>query len=130
MNSKLLHTPVGVRDIYNEECYDKLLIQNRIHKIFKEYGYSDIQTPTFEFFDIFNKERGSVASKNMYKFFDREGNTLVLRPDMTPSIARASAKYFMDEDMPIRLCYVGNALLIIRNIRESLKNLHRLVRNY
>ncbi len=121
MNSKLLHTPVGVRDIYNEECYDKLLIQNRIHKIFKEYGYSDIQTPTFEFFDIFNKERGSVASKNMYKFFDREGNTLVLRPDMTPSIARASAKYFMDEEMPIRLCYVGNAFINNSEYQGKLK---------
>lgn len=121
MNSKLLHTPVGVRDIYNDECYDKLLIQNRIHKIFKEYGYSDIQTPTFEFFDIFNKERGSVASKNMYKFFDREGNTLVLRPDMTPSIARASAKYFMDEEMPIRLCYVGNAFINNTEYQGKLK---------
>lgn len=121
MNSKLLHTPVGVRDIYNDECYDKLLIQNRIHKIFKEYGYSDIQTPTFEFFDIFNKERGSVALKNMYKFFDREGNTLVLRPDMTPSIARASAKYFMDEEMPIRLCYVGNAFINNSEYQGKLK---------
>ena len=121
MNSKLLHTPVGVRDIYNDECYDKLLIQNRTHKIFKEYGYSDIQTPTFEFFDIFNKERGSVASKNMYKFFDREGNTLVLRPDMTPSIARASAKYFMDEEMPIRLCYVGNAFINNSEYQGKLK---------
>lgn len=121
MNSKLLHTPVGVRDIYNDECYDKLLIQNRIHKIFKEYGYSDIQTPTFEFFDIFNKERGSVASKNMYKFFDREGNTLVLRPDMTPSIARASAKYFMDEEMPIRLCYIGNAFINNSEYQGKLK---------
>ena len=121
MNSKLLHTPVGVRDIYNDECYDKLLIQNRIHKIFKEYGYSDIQTPTFEFFDIFSKERGSVASKNMYKFFDREGNTLVLRPDMTPSIARASAKYFMDEEMPIRLCYVGNAFINNSEYQGKLK---------
>lgn len=121
MNSKLLHTPVGVRDIYNDECYDKLLIQNRIHKIFKEYGYSDIQTPTFEFFDIFNKERGSVASKNMYKFFDREGNTLVLRPDMTPSIARASAKYFMDEEIPIRLCYVGNAFINNSEYQGKLK---------
>lgn len=121
MNSKLLHTPVGVRDIYNDECYDKLLIQNRIHKIFKEYGYSDIQTPTFEFFDIFNKERGSVASKNMYKFFDREGNTLVLRPDMTPSIARASAKYFTDEEMPIRLCYVGNAFINNSEYQGKLK---------
>ena len=33
---------------------------------------------------------------------------LFLRPVMTPSIARAAAKYFMDEDMPIRLCYMGN----------------------
>ncbi|MDY6328654.1 MAG: ATP phosphoribosyltransferase regulatory subunit [Lachnospiraceae bacterium] len=126
MNSKLLHTPVGVRDIYNDECYDKLLIQNRIHKIFKEYGYSDIQTPTFEFFDIFNKERGSVASKNMYKFFDREGNTLVLRPDMTPSIARASAKYFMDEEMPIRLCYVGNAFINNSEYQGKLKEFTQL----
>lgn len=126
MNSKLLHTPVGVRDIYNDECYNKLLIENRIHKVFKEYGYCDIQTPTFEFFDIFNKERGSVESKNMYKFFDREGNTLVLRPDMTPSIARASAKYFMDEDMPIRLCYAGNAFINNSEYQGKLKEFTQL----
>ena len=38
-------------------------------------------------------------SKELYKFFDKEGNTLVLRPDFTPSIARCAAKYFMDENM-------------------------------
>lgn len=120
-NSSLLHTPVGVRDIYNGECLEKLTVQERIHDVFRSYGYSDIQTPTFEFFDIFNKERGSVASKNMYKFFDREGNTLVLRPDMTPSIARAAAKYFMDEDMPIRLCYAGNAFINNSEYQGKLK---------
>ena len=57
----------------------------------------------------------------MYKFFDREGNTLVLRPDMTPSIARASAKYFMDEEMPIRLCYVGNAFINNSEYQGKLK---------
>ena len=121
MNNKLLHTPVGVRDIYNDECFNKLRIQNKIHNIFNSYGYSDIQTPTFEFFDIFNKERGSVASKNMYKFFDREGNTLVLRPDMTPSIARAAAKYYKDEVMPIRLCYAGNAFINNSEYQGKLK---------
>lgn len=121
MSSKLLHTPVGVRDIYNGECREKITVQERIHDVFRSYGYSDIQTPTFEFFDIFNKERGSVASKNMYKFFDREGNTLVLRPDMTPSIARAAAKYFMDEDMPIRLCYAGNAFINNSEYQGKLK---------
>jgi ATP phosphoribosyltransferase regulatory subunit len=121
MNSKLLHTPVGVRDIYGTEYEQKLLVMDRIHDIFKSYGYSDIQTPTFEFFDIFNNERGSVASKNMYKFFDREGNTLVLRPDMTPSIARAAAKYYMDEQFPMRFCYSGNAFINDSEYQGKLK---------
>lgn len=111
MKRNLLHTPEGVRDIYNGECAQKLHIQNCIHDVINKYGYNDIQTPSFEFFDIFNKERGSVASKYMFKLFDREGNTLVLRPDMTPSIARCAAKYFENDTDPIRLCYVGNTFV-------------------
>ena len=111
MERQLLHTPEGVRDIHGKECADKMLIQDRIHNVLKLYGFNDIQTPSFEFFDIFNKERGSVASKNMFKFFDREGNTLVLRPDMTPAIARCAAKYFEEESDPVRLCYVGNTFI-------------------
>ena len=111
MKQNLLHTPEGVRDIYNGECEEKLHIQNSIHSVIKRYGYHDIQTPSFEFFDIFNKDRGSIASKNMYKLFDKEGNTLVLRPDMTPQIARCAAKYFEQDMDPIRLCYVGNTFI-------------------
>ncbi len=105
MTASLLHTPEGVRDIYNGECARKLAVQSLISKVFHRYGYQDIETPTFEFFDIFSKERGSVTSQEMFKFFDRDNNTLVLRPDMTPAIARCYAKYFMDEGMPVRLCY-------------------------
>lgn len=121
MNSKLLHTPVGVRDIYNGECQKKQHLLETVHNVFMSYGYMDIQTPTFEFFDIFSEERGSVASKNLYKFFDREGNTLVLRPDMTPSIARCAVKYYMDEEMPIRLCYSGNAFINNSEYQGKLK---------
>lgn len=106
MNS-LLHTPEGVRDIYNDDCARKLYIEGNIHNVIKSYGYKDIEAPSFEYFDIFNKERGSVASKEMFKFFDREGNTLVLRPDMTPQIARIAAKYYENEQSPIKLCYSG-----------------------
>lgn len=111
MKKILLHTPEGVRDIYNRECERKLYLQEKIHSVLKKYGYRDIQTPSFEFFDIFSKEKGTVASNQMYKFFDREGNTLVLRPDMTPPIARCVSKYFMEEDMPIRLCYSGQTFI-------------------
>lgn len=121
MKRQLLHTPEGVRDIYNEECEQKLILQNELHQTLKEYGYHPIQTPMFEFFDIFNREIGTTPSKDLYKFFDREGNTLVLRPDITPSIARCAAKYFSEEDMPIRLCYMGNTFINNTSYQGRLK---------
>ena len=126
MKNQLLHTPEGVRDIYNLECERKLELQNRLHSLIKTFGYQDIQTPTFEFMDIFNKERGSVLPKEMFKFIDREGNTLVLRPDITPSIARCTAKYFMDEAMPIRLCYTGNSFINNSSYQGRLKETTQL----
>lgn len=126
MDQKLLHTPEGVRDIYNEECEKKLALQGRLHEVMKSYGYRDIETPTFEFFDVFSKEVGTTPSKDLYKFFDREGNTLVLRPDITPSIARAAAKYFGEETDPLRFCYVGNTFINNSSYQGYLKETTQL----
>lgn len=109
--NQLLHTPEGVRDIYSDECERKHILEGRLHQVLKSYGFHPIQTPTFEFFDIFGKEIGSTPSKELYKFFDREGNTLVLRPDITPSIARCASKYYMEDEIPIRFCYTGNTFI-------------------
>lgn len=108
MNQNLLHTPEGVRDIYGREYAGKLKLEELIRGKLRSFGYQDIQTPSFEFFDVFSREIGTTPSKELYKFFDKEGNTLALRPDFTPSMARCAAKYFMEETFPIRFCYVGN----------------------
>ena len=118
---RIFHTPEGVRDIYSQECSRKQKLQEKLHRVFHQYGFEDIETPTFEYFEVFSKEVGTIPSRELYKFFDREGNTLVLRPDMTPSIARAAAKYFMDEDMPIRLCYMGNTFINNSSYQGRLK---------
>ncbi len=110
MKDQLLHTPEGVRDIYGSEFVKKFELQQTLFDVMNSYGYQGIQTPTFEFFDVFGEEVGTVAPNQLYKFFDKEGNTLVLRPDMTPSIARAVSKYFHGEDA-IRLCYMGNTFI-------------------
>ena len=111
MENQLLHTPDGVRDIYNGECKKKLYLQDKLHRTLLKYGYHDIMTPTFEFFNIFGSDVGTTPSKDLYKFFDKEGNTLVLRPDFTPSIARSAAKYYIEDDMPVKLCYLGNTFI-------------------
>ena len=118
---QLLHTPEGVRDYYHEECARKLTICSRIRSVFRAYGYSEIQTPVFEYFDIFNAERGSIASRNMYKLFDRDGETLVLRPDFTPAIARCAAKYFGGQKLPVRLSYLGNTYVNTIGNRGQMK---------
>ena len=108
MNNRLLHTPEGVRDIYGKEYAKKLAVEQKLQQAIHCFGYEDIQTPSIEFFDVFSKEIGTTPSKELYKFFDKEGNTLVLRPDFTPSIARCAAKYFMEEKVPLRFSYNGN----------------------
>ncbi len=120
---ELFHTPEGVRDIYDKECARKLTVQREIGRVFHQYGYEDIETPAFEFFDIFAKERGSVTSREMFKFFDRDNNTLVLRPDMTPAIARCVGKYFMEERMPVRLCYWGKTFTNNTSYQGRLKEI-------
>lgn len=121
MSKQLLHTPEGVRDIYGKEYHRKLEVENRLHERIRLYGYQEIQTPTFEFFDVFSKEIGTTPSRELYKFFDKEGNTLVLRPDFTPSIARCAAKYFSEKKVPLRLSYVGNTFTNTSNLQGKLK---------
>ncbi len=108
MSKELVHTPEGVRDIYGSELSDRSEVQNKVHEVFRSFGYEDMQTPTFEFLDVFAKEINGSSSKELYKFFDKEGETLVLRPDFTPSIARCAAKYFADKETSQRICYSGS----------------------
>ncbi|MGI6070000.1 MAG: ATP phosphoribosyltransferase regulatory subunit [Blautia sp.] len=118
---RIFHTPEGVRDIYKDECYQKLALQKKIHEVFGCYGYEDIETPTFEYFEVFSKEVGTIPSKDLYKFFDQEGHTLVLRPDFTPSIARAAASCFLPGQDTVRLCYTGNTFINNSSFQGRLK---------
>lgn len=126
MSQQLLHTPEGVRDIYGKEYAEKLHVEKQLKECIHLYGYEDIQTPTFEFFDVFSKEIGTTPSKELYKFFDKEGNTLVLRPDFTPSIARCAAKYFSEEKHPLRFSYIGNTFTNTSNLQGKLKEVTQL----
>lgn len=117
----LLHTPDGVRDLYGSELKEKKNVASSINKTIELYGYEAIDTPAFEYFDVFSRDIGTTPSKDLYKFFDKEGNTLVLRPDFTPSVARCAAKYFSEEKMPLRFCYEGNTYINTSELQGKLK---------
>ena len=124
MIDRLLHTPDGCRlHAYMMNARKNSLWSGSFIKCWfpSATGTFPEKTPTFEFFDVFGREVGTTPAQELYKFFDREGNTLVLRPELTPSIARAASKYFREEDKAVRLCYQGNTFINSSNYQGHLK---------
>ncbi len=121
MQNKLLHTPEGFRDIYGNEIVRKSNVKHTLADTIRKYGYLSIETPSVEYFDVFSKNIGTIPSKELYKFFDKEGNTLCLRPDFTPSIARVAATYFADANEPLKFYYSGSTFVNRNDHQGKLK---------
>lgn len=110
MRDNKLYTPVGVKDMLFEECDNKRNITHKIGEIFRCFGYRQVETPTFEYMEVFSDEKlGGTKQKEMFRFFDKDGSTLALRTDMTPPIARIASTNFADKkDETMRFSYFGN----------------------
>lgn len=105
MNRFDLITPEGTRDSLFAECTLRRQLENRLHGMFAARGYSEIITPTLEFYDVFNRDAQPFPQERMYKLTDAKGRLMVLRPDNTVPIARVCATRLRDAALPLRLCY-------------------------
>ena len=103
-----IYTPEGMQDILFEECAIKREIENRIIGLYQKKGFLEVQPPIIEFYDVFAGQAGTIKQEEMYKFFDERGRILVLRPDITTSVARIAATKFRQLPAPWRFFYVGN----------------------
>ncbi len=118
--NQLIHTPSGVRDVFGDEYERKNILMEKVGKLFSSYGYRYIQTPTIEYYPVFDEDKGTLHGSRLFRMIDADGHTLVLRPDFTPSIARAVTMYYKDEKLPIRFCYQGNVFMNNTNYRGRL----------
>lgn len=100
--------PDGVQDTLPIECAHKRALVQRINRAFTLNGCFELETPTYEYYDVFASGIGSVNQEKLQKFFDDKGCILALRPDITMPIARLAATRLY-EGIPLRLCYTGNA---------------------
>lgn len=103
-----IYTPEGVQDILSDQCFLKKNLESKIRSLFRSYGYYEIETPTFEFYDTFSAEKDITPQETMFKFFDQQGRILVLRPDITIPVARVVGTKFKDAHYPLRFSYIGN----------------------
>jgi len=107
-----LHTPTGMGDILPEECSKKREIENMLWSVFASFGYKEVETPMFEYYDVYADNSGQISKgleqESMFKFFDDNGRILSLRPEITTSIARMAATKNEGASLPLRFCYTGS----------------------
>lgn len=100
--------PQGVVDLFFEDASSKRQLEHSLHKLFLTWAYRELIPPTFEYADTLASEGGTQLAEEMYRFVDRDGRTLALRPDLTIPTARVVGTRLYDQPMPLRLFYIGS----------------------
>ncbi|HHY82746.1 MAG TPA: ATP phosphoribosyltransferase regulatory subunit [Clostridiales bacterium] len=120
VNKWMQQIPEGVQDTLPDECYNRRIIENKLRQWFHLSGFNEIDTPLFEYLDLFCGNTASIEQEEMYKFFEPGSRIMVLRPDITMPIARIAATKMKNQPLPIRLSYIGNVYRyeVQRQIRQ------------
>lgn len=71
------------------------------------WGFRLMETPTLEFYDTVGVQ-SAITDTQLFKLLDQNGQTLVLRPDMTGPIARVAASKLHEQAYPLRVGYAAN----------------------
>jgi len=100
--------PRGLTDLFFEQAAAKNELETVLQTTFRQWGYGRIIPPTFEYYETLATEASPQLEEEMYRFFDREGHVLALRPDMTVATARLVGTKLYDQMLPLRFYYVGN----------------------
>lgn len=100
--------PMGTKDYLPEECYKKNSVENKIMSTFFSHGYKRVETPHFEYYDLFSEGVGEISAKNLFKMTDVDGGLLILRPDMTMPISRIVSTKLEGSDT-VKYCYLANS---------------------
>lgn len=104
---KMFEKPVGMRDTL-PKIYDKTAsLRQQTREFLRVRGYDFIKTPSVEYYDTIGKA-SAIQDASLFKLFDNQGNTLVLRPEMTTPIVRAASSKLLKEQTPLRLGYFSN----------------------
>ena len=101
--------PQGVRDWLPGELRHKRTIEQAIRTVSSRWAYQEVQTPGFERFDVLEAGLGERLAEQTFRFHDRHGNLLALRPEMTTPIARLVSTRLRETALPLRLAYIAPA---------------------
>ena len=100
----------GTYDLYGEAKRKMKKVVATAGAVVERYGFEEIETPIFEFTEVFARNLGDtsdIVTKEMYCFEDRGGESLTLRPEGTAGVVRSFVSEGMQQNLPVKLYYAG-----------------------
>jgi ATP phosphoribosyltransferase regulatory subunit len=106
--------PKGVRVYLPPQAALKREIETKLLSVFQRWGFQEVVTPSFEYYDVLALGLGEEIRDRTFKLTEQAtGRLLVLRSDITPQIARVAATILKDYPKPLRFCYNSNVFRYI-----------------
>lgn len=105
--------PYGLADYFWDDAARRKELEFTLFELYQRWGYTLVIPPTFEYADTFYARADTDFQNEMYRFPDKDGTMLALRPEMTIPLARLVATRLHDLPMPQRYCYMGSVFRYI-----------------
>ncbi|WP_110112491.1 ATP phosphoribosyltransferase regulatory subunit [Bacillus sp. CGMCC 1.16541] len=102
----MFEKPLGMRDTLPALFDQKKQVKQQLAQEISGWGYQYMATPTLEYYETVG-HASAILDQQLFKLLDKEGHTLVLRPDVTTPIARVAASKLL-KNIPLRLAYEAN----------------------
>jgi len=100
----------GMHDLGPPEIRTWHRVEEAAREVFEAAGFSELRTPVLEEEALFTRSLGTtteIVEKEMYRFPDRKGKMLALRPEGTASIVRAFIERYAAAGGVQRFYYLG-----------------------
>ena len=104
MKEKFNNQPLrGMADRFPPDMREEYYIINKIRDISKKYIYEEFETPLLEPIEIYAaKSSDELIYEQSFTFTSKGGDELILRPELTPSLARMISRKSQEMKKPIR----------------------------
>ena len=110
--SRKIQAPRGTSDVLPGAADARVALEATARRVLEGAGYRRIETPTFEYTDLFARgvgESTDIVQKEMYTFDDGGGRSVTLRPEGTAPICRAYVEHGMHKlPQPVKLWYLSS----------------------
>lgn len=102
MSADDLQSLPGFREFYPEDLALRRHVFSAWRRVAARYGFAEYDGPPLEPLELYTRKSGEEIVGQLYRFVDRGGREVALRPEMTPTFARMIATRAPALPKPIR----------------------------